>query len=130
MKKIGYICVHNSCRSQIAEALTKLHGKNLVEVYSAGTEVKDKINQDAVRLIKNKYGIDMEKKQYSKLISQIPEVDYIVKMGCDVVCPILPYEAKIEDWGLDDPTGKSDEEFIKVMEEIESKVQDLLNRLK
>ncbi len=129
MKKVAFLCVHNSCRSQIAEALANHYGVNSIKAYSAGTMVKDKINQDAVRLMKEKYGIDMEKTGRPKLISDIPEVDYIITMGCNVTCPVLPYEYETEDWGLDDPTGKSDEEFIKIIKTIDENVHHLINRL-
>ena len=121
--KVAFICVHNSCRSQMAEALGKKYGVDVFESYSAGTETKPQINQDAVRIIKNLYHIDMNETQRSKLLSDIPEVDIVIKMGCNVVCPYL-YAEHIEDWGLEDPTGKSDEEFIKVAKAIEEKVKE------
>lgn len=124
VKKVAFICVHNSCRSQIAEALCKHFAGDVFECYSAGTETKPEINQDAVRLVKELYGIDMEKTQYSKLLSDIPPVDIVVTMGCNVECPFLPCKHR-EDWGLEDPTGKSDEEFIKVIKTIETKVKEL-----
>lgn len=127
--KVAFICVHNSCRSQMAEALGKLLTSEVFESYSAGTETKPKINEDAVRVIKNLYKLDMIKSQYSKLISEIPNVDIVIKMGCNVQCPILPGKY-IEDWGLDDPTGKSEEEFIKTANLIEEKIKDLSNRIK
>ncbi|MBE6066013.1 arsenate reductase ArsC [Clostridium cochlearium] len=127
--KVAFICVHNSCRSQMAEALGKLLASEVFESYSAGTETKPKINEDAVRVIKNLYKLDMRKSQYSKLISEIPNVDIVIKMGCNVQCPILPGK-HIEDWGLDDPTGKSEEEFIKTANLIEEKIKDLSNRIK
>ena len=83
-KKVALICVHNSCRSQIAEALGKYLASDIFESYSAGTETKPQINQDAVRLMKELHGIDMEKEQYSKLISDIPDVDIAISMGCNV----------------------------------------------
>ena len=126
--KVAFVCVHNSCRSQIAEALGKHFASDVFESYSAGTETRPQINQDAVRLMKEIYGIDMEKTQYSKLLTDIPDVDVVVKMGCNVVCPYLPAE-HTEDWGLDDPTGKDDEEFRKVISVIESKVKELRKRL-
>ena len=125
MKKVAFICVHNSCRSQIAEALCKQFAGDLFECYSAGTETKPQINGDAVRLVKELYGIDMEKTQYSKLLSDIPPVDIVVTMGCNVECPFLPCKHR-EDWGLDYPTGKSDEEFIEVIKTIETKVKELM----
>lgn len=126
-KKVAFVCVHNSCRSQMAEALGKHLASNELECYSAGTETKPQINQDAVRLMKEIYGIDMEKTQYSKLLSDIPEVDIVITMGCNVNCPNLPCSYR-EDWGLEDPTGKSDEEFRKVIKEIEARVLDLKSR--
>jgi len=126
--KVAFICIHNSCRSQIAEALGKYLAGDAFESYSAGTDTKPQLNQDAVRLMKQLYGIDMEKTQYSKLLTDIPDVDVVVKMGCNVVCPYLPAE-HTEDWGLDDPTGKDDEEFRKVISVIESKVKELRKRL-
>ena len=126
--KVAFVCVHNSCRSQIAEALGKHFAADVFESFSAGTETNPQINQDAVRLTKDRYGIDMEKTQYSKLLTDIPEVDMVVKMGCNVVCPYLPADYT-EDWGLDDPTGKSDEEFEKVISTIELKIKELKQKI-
>ena len=120
-KKIAFICVHNSCRSQIAEALGKFLRGDDFNFYSAGTETKPQINQDAVRLIKNLYGIDMEKTQYSKLISDIPKVDIANYMCCNVSCPFMGRDFD-DNWQLEDPTGKSDEEFVKVIKEIERRI--------
>lgn len=128
MVKVAFICVHNSCRSQIAEALGKHLAGDAFESYSAGTELKPQINQDAVRLMKTLYGIDMELSQHPKLLADIPSIDILVTMGCGVTCPFLPCRHR-EDWGLDDPTGKSDDEFMKVIKTIEEKVIDLKNRI-
>ena len=108
--KVAFICVHNSCRSQIAEALGKALASDVFESYFAGTEARSQINQDAVRLMRALYSIDMEQTQYSKLISDIPEPDIAISMGCNVGCPFIgrPFD---DNWGLEDPTGKSDEEF-------------------
>lgn len=123
--KVAFICVHNSCRSQIAEALGRHLAGDVFECYSAGTERKPQINQDAVRLMKEIYGIDMEANgQYSKLISEIPEVDIAISMGCNVTCPYIGREFD-DNWGLEDPTGKSDEEFKIVIKEIENHVLEL-----
>ncbi|MHB8962978.1 MAG: arsenate reductase ArsC [Saccharofermentanales bacterium] len=128
--KVAFICVHNSCRSQIAEALGRHLASDVFESYSAGTEVRPQINQDAVRLMKQLYGIDMESTQRSKLLADIPQaVDILVTMGCNVVCPNLPSKVK-EDWGLEDPSGKSDEEFMKVIASIEEKVRKLKETLR
>lgn len=122
--KVVFICVHNSCRSQIAEALGRHFAADAFESFSAGTELKDRINPDAVRLIKQLYGIDMEQNQRPKLLSELPPVDVVVTMGCNVECPYLPCKRR-EDWGLSDPTGKSDEEFLSVIRTIEIKIREL-----
>lgn len=127
-KKVAFICVHNSCRSQIAEALGKLYGNDVFESYSAGTELVPNINQDAVRIIKDLHNIDMNLSQKSKLLTDLPEIDIAIKMGCNVQCPFLPAN-HVEDWGLEDPTGKDDEEFIKTAKTIEEKVKDLIKRI-
>ena len=123
-KKIAFICVHNSCRSQIAEALGKHLRGDEFEFYSAGTETKPQINQNAVRLMKQLYGIDMEQTQYSKIFDKIPTPDVAISMGCDVGCPFIGREFD-DNWGLPDPTGKSDGEFIKVIEEIKKRIMQL-----
>ena len=128
MKKVAFICVHNSCRSQIAEALGKKLAADVFESYSAGTETKPRINADAVRLMKQVHGIDMEQTQFSKLLSDIPPVDVVVTMGCNVQCPFLPCQHR-EDWGLEDPSGKDDAAFLETMAAIEQKVLDLKERL-
>ena len=128
MKKVAFICVHNSCRSQIAEALGKKLAGDVFEFYSAGTETKPLINQDAVRLMKQVHGINMEATQYSKLLSDIPEVDVVITMGCNVHCPLLPCSHR-EDWGLQDPSGKSDAAFLETIRRIEEKILDLRIRM-
>ena len=128
MKKVAFICVHNSCRSQIAEALSKKLAGDILESYSAGTETKPQINQDAVRLMKQVHGIDMEQTQYSKLLDDIPSVDIVVTMGCNVQCPYLPC-AHREDWGLEDPSGKEDEAFLETINRIQEKILDLKQRI-
>ncbi len=120
-KKIAFICVHNSCRSQIAEALGKKYLSEWFECYSAGTETKPQINQDAVRIMKELYDIDMEETQYSKRLSDIPAPDVAISMGCNVGCPFIG-RGFDDDWGLEDPTGKSDEEFVAVIKQIEEKI--------
>lgn len=125
MKKIAFICVHNSCRSQIAEALGKHLRGDEFEFYSAGTETKPQINQDAVRLVKELYGIDMEETQHSKTFDKIPTPDVAISMGCDVGCPFIG-RAFDENWGLPDPTGKSDEEFVRIISLIEDKIKAII----
>ena len=128
MKKVAFICVHNSCRSQIAEALGKKLASDVFESYSAGTETKPRINQDAVRLMKQIHGIDMELTQHSKLLGDIPPVDVIITMGCNVQCPFLPCSHR-EDWGLEDPSGREDAAFLETIRRIEEKILDLKRRL-
>ncbi|HAX71978.1 MAG TPA: low molecular weight phosphatase family protein [Firmicutes bacterium] len=127
MKKVAFVCVHNSCRSQMAEAFGRVIGLNVFEVYSAGTEERDQINQDAVRIMKE-IGIDMNLSHKPKLLTDIPPVDIVITMGCNVNCPNLPCSHR-EDWGLDDPSGKSDEDFRYTRDEIKSKVMNLLKRI-
>lgn len=126
--KVAFICVQNSCRSQMAEALGKHLASDVLESYSAGTELRSQINQDAVRIIKELHGIDMNETQKSKLLADIPEVDIVVTMGCNVQCPNLPCKHR-EDWGLDDPSGKADAEFIMTARTIEQKILDLKARI-
>ncbi len=128
-KKVAFICVHNSCRSQMAEALGKKLAGDVLECYSAGTETKPQINQDAVRIMKELYGIDMEETQHSKLISDIPAPDIAISMGCNVSCPFIG-RGFDDDWGLEDPTGKSDEEFKIIIREIEQRILKLKEELK
>lgn len=123
-KKIAFICVHNSCRSQIAEALGKHLASDIFESYSAGTETKPQINQDAVRIMKELYDIDMEQTQYSKLISNIPNPDIAISMGCNVSCPFIGRNFD-DNWQLEDPTGKSDEEFKIIIKKIEKNIIEL-----
>lgn len=127
--KVAFVCVHNSCRSQIAECLGKMLASDVFESYSAGTEPKDRINPDAVRLMKEIYGADMEETQHPKLLSAIPAPDIVILMGCNVRCPILPSQYT-ENWNLEDPTGKSDEEFLVIIRRIEQKVLQLKEKLK
>jgi Protein-tyrosine-phosphatase len=129
LPKVAFICVHNSCRSQIAEALGKYYASEVFESYSAGTEQKPQINQDAVRIMKQRYNIDMEATQRSKLLKDIPPVDIVITMGCNVNCPYLPCKER-DDWGLEDPTGKSDEAFQLTITKIEENILSLKEKLK
>lgn len=126
--KVAFICIHNSCRSQMAEAISNLIAKDVFEVYSAGTETKPQINQDAVEVIKELYGIDMNTTQKSKLLSDIPPVDVVITMGCNVNCPYLPCKYR-EDWGLEDPTGKEKSMFVMTAQIIEQKVKELKSKV-
>ncbi len=121
----GSIC-HNFCRSQIAEALGRHLAGDVMGCYSAGTAIKTQMNQDAVRLMKQYYSINMETTQYGKLLSSIPPVDIVVTIGCNVQYPFLPCRY-CEDWGGDDSTGKSDLKLLAVMEKMASNISVLKN---
>ena len=122
MKKIAFICVHNSCRSQIAEALCKVYRKDLIS-YSAGVEIKGSINSDALRIMKGRYNIDMSN-QYPKLLSDIPDCDIYISMGCNVVCPFIN-KGFDDNFNIEDPSGKDDETFIRAIELIKEKIINL-----
>lgn len=127
-RRVIFLCVHNACRSQMAEALGKKYLSDLCQCYSAGTELKSRIDPNAVRLMKQVYGIDMEKTQRPKLLGEVPQGDIIISMGCNVTCPYLPGALHFN-WGLDDPSGKSDEAYLEVMRRIEQKVIGLRDTL-
>lgn len=126
--KVAFVCVHNSCRSQIAEALSKFYNPEVYDAYSAGTHIRSQINQDAVRIMKNLYGIDMEETQHSKLITDLPPIDIVITMGCEVDCPTLPCSYR-EDWGLEDPSGQSDDKFLEIINAIDTHVSELATRI-
>ncbi len=123
-QKIAFLCVHNSCRSQMAEALGKHLRGDEFAFYSAGTETKPRINPDAVRLMKREYGIDMEETQFSKTFDQIPQPDILISMGCEVACPYVGRDFD-DNWRLPDPTGQPDEAFLSVMSSIREKILEL-----
>ncbi|MHC1717297.1 MAG: arsenate reductase ArsC [Acidaminococcaceae bacterium] len=127
-QKVAFVCVHNSCRSQMAEAIAKILAADTFEAYSAGTEIKPQINHDAVSVIKELYGIDMNLTQHSKLLQDLPQIDILVTMGCNVTCPYVPCKHR-EDWGLEDPTGKDKEAFLQTAALIKEKVLDLKKRI-
>ncbi|MDD4721626.1 MAG: arsenate reductase ArsC [Acidaminococcaceae bacterium] len=125
---VAFVCVHNSCRSQMAEAIAKIFAANVFETCSAGTEIKEAINQDAVSLIKELYGVDMNETQKPKLLAELPKIDILVTMGCQVACPFVPCRYR-EDWGLEDPTGKERKAFLQTADIIKQKVLDLKKRI-
>jgi len=127
--KVAYVCVHNSCRSQMAEAITKIKYNDFFDAFSGGTETKPQINQDAVKTIIKMYDVDMNQTQSSKLIDLLPEdIDILITMGCNVECPFVPCKYR-EDWGLDDPTGMSEKVFIETAKLIDQKINHLKNRI-
>ena len=127
--RVAFVCVHNACRSQMAEAIARILAGDVFDSFSAGTETKPAIDPTAVRLVREQYGVDMTETQYSKTLDALPEVDVVVTMGCNVQCPSLPCRRR-EDWGLDDPTGKEDSAYLAVMETIRQRVLDLRRELR
>ena len=126
--KVAFVCVHNSCRSQMAEAIAKILAADVFEAYSAGTEKENEINPVAVEVIKELYAVDMTETQHVKLLEALPRIDILVTMGCNVTCPYLPCQHR-EDWGLEDPSGKDKEAFLKTAALIKEKVLDLKKRI-
>lgn len=127
-KKVAFVCVHNSCRSQMAEGWAKKLGSDILEVYSAGTENYYEIKPLAVKVMEEA-GVDMSS-HYPKLLGDIPEeLDYLITMGCNVVCPYVPCKHS-EDWGLEDPSSGSIEGYRMTRDLIKEKVEDLIKRVK
>ncbi len=127
MKKVAFVCIHNSCRSQMAEGWAKTLGKDVMEVYSAGTENYPEVKPKAVEVMEE-VGVDIHD-QYPKLLADIPsEVDYLITMGCGVTCPHVPTKHR-EDWGLSDPSGGSLDDFRATRDLIRDKVKELIERI-
>ena len=125
---VAFVCVHNSCRSQMAEGWAKKLGSDRLEVYSAGTENYPAVKPLAVEVMEEA-GVNMSGHK-PKLLSDIPaEVDILITMGCNVDCPKVPSRHR-EDWGLDDPSGGPIEDFRETSKLIEEKVKELLVRVK
>ena len=125
--KVAFVCVHNSCRSQMAEGWAKNLGADVMEIYSAGTQRYTKVKPKAVQVMAEA-GIDISM-QYPKLMNDIPnELDYLIKMGCAVECPYVPAK-HIEDWGLEDPSGGSIKDFQNTRDKIQQKVKALIARI-
>lgn len=125
-KTVAFICVHNSCRSQMAEGFAKNLISEHFEVYSAGTENYKEVKPGAVTVMEE-IGIDMSA-HHPKLLSDIPsKIDVVVTMGCNVDCPYLPCDFR-EDWGLDDPSGGPLDDFRATRDIIKTKVLELGKR--
>lgn len=125
---VAFVCVHNACRSQMAEALGRRFAGDVMECRSAGTELKAEIDPGAVQMMRQHYGIDMPAVQRPKLLAELPPVDILVTMGCNVQCPALPCRSR-EDWGLDDPSGKGEEAYLAAARAIEEKLASLKRRI-
>lgn len=128
MKKILFVCVENSCRSQIAEAFGKIHGKGKMEVYSSGSRPSGKVNEKAVATMAE-LGYDMGS-HHSKSLTEIPQVeyDYAITMGCGDECPMVQAKQR-QDWAIPDPKQLDPEEFRVIRDLIEEKVKVLLSAL-
>lgn len=125
--KVAFICVHNSARSQMAEGLAKKLGGDLFDSYSAGTEEYSEVKPLAVEAMEE-IGISMAD-HYPKLLTDIPkDIDIVITMGCEANCPFVPSRLE-EDWGLDDPSGGSIEDFRKTRNLIEEKIKELIKRI-
>ncbi len=126
-KSVAFICVHNSCRSQMAEGWAKQLGKNGLEAYSAGTENYPEVKPLAIKVMEE-VGVDMDS-HHPKLLTDIPEkVNIVITMGCNVDCPQLPCNHR-EDWGLEDPSGGTIERFRETRDIIKERVKDLISRI-
>jgi arsenate reductase len=125
---IGFICVGNSCRSQMAEGLANHYGVGLFKVYSAGTHPAAIVSPDTVAVMQEQ-DIDISM-QYPKSLGDIPgELDVLITMGCGVECPYLPAGHR-EDWGIEDPVGMRLPEFRRIRDIIEKKVLELVELAK
>ena len=120
---VAFICTHNACRSQIAEAVARTWAKDAFIPCSAGTNPVASVNDDALRILRDRYGIDASQ-QRPKTLAELPTVDFVVTMGCGVACPALPARHR-EDWGLEDPTGKGDAAFLATIDTIIERMLDV-----
>ena len=127
-KRVLFVCVENSCRSQMAEAFARVHGAGRVEAYSAGSRPSGQVNPNAVTSMKE-LGYDLSRHS-SKTLTEIPDIefDFVVTMGCGDQCPVLPTKYR-EDWEIRDPKAMPPDEFRAVRDLIEAKVKNLISRL-
>ncbi len=112
----------------MAEAITKIKYPDKFNAYSAGTHPKEAINPGALKFIHTHYNFEMSNEQYPKLLNSLPEIDVVVTMGCNVDCPFIPAKHR-EDWGLDDPSGKAYEAYLKTANIIEEKLEQLIHTM-
>ena len=128
MKKILFVCVENSCRSQIAEAFAKIHGKGKVESFSSGSRPSGKINENAIAVIKE-IGYDLSKHK-SKSVEDFrnTEFEYVITMGCGDACPFIAAKHR-EDWEIPDPKNMPLEEIRKIRDIIENEVKEILKNI-
>ena len=129
MKTVLFVCVENSCRSQMAEGFASNLGEGIIEAYSAGSRPSGKINPEAIRVMQE-LGIDISS-QSSKGFDQLPvkEFDYVVTLGCQDVCPFVPAKQHI-DWSIADPKEKDVKFFRKVRDDTADKVKELIKNVR
>lgn len=128
MKTVLFVCVENSCRSQMAEAFAKIHGKDILESYSAGSRASGKVNEKAIKSMQEVvYDLGTHK---SKSLNDIPDIEYdfAITMGCGDECPYVKAKQR-QDWAIPDPKIMNDQEFNKVRDMIKEKVLSLINTL-
>ena len=128
-ERVLFVCVENSCRSQMAEALARLYAPDLLEAYSAGSRPSGRVNPQAVRVM-SELGYDLSG-HHSKSLIEIPggRYDYVITMGCGDECPFIP--ARIhEDWNIADPKGQPLDSFRRARDEIRDRVKELIQRVR
>ncbi|MDA3932568.1 MAG: arsenate reductase ArsC [Tenericutes bacterium] len=126
-KKVAFVCVHNSCRSIMAEGWAKHLGSKVIAAYSAGTEEYDNPKPLAIEVMKDT-GVNMSHAA-SKLLDKLPnDIDILITMGCGVECPFVPCDHR-EDWGIDDPSGGPKLDFELIRDIIKVKVIELIKRI-
>ena len=128
-RRVLFVCVENSNRSQMAEAFARLHGGKQIEAYSAGSRPSDRINPKAIESMKE-IGYDLSRHQ-SKSLSEIPniEFDFVATMGCGDACPFVRAQQR-EDWNIPDPKEMPPDEFRQVRNSIETRVRETVTRLR
>jgi protein-tyrosine-phosphatase len=126
MLNILFVCVENSCRSQMAEGFAKALGGDRIGAYSAGSRPSGEVNARAIAFMKEA-GVDISTHE-SKGLDDLPQLkwDYIVTMGCGDACPTLPARHRL-DWDLPDPKQLDDSGFRSVRDRIRAEVQALIS---
>ena len=127
MKKVVFLCVENSCRSQIAEAFANIHGKDEILAFSAGSKPSGTVNPKAVSLMKEiNYDLSMHQSIHVDKLPDV-EIDAMISMGCGDSCPTIRAKERIE-WDIPDPKDMEDQDFKEVIKNIERKVLDYLKK--